>query len=177
MVSNNTALLDSRLDYDFRGALWGMSREDVKDSELSTPSSESATHLSYHDRVLELDTVVGYHFIDGSLVEAGYAFREIYGEEGLYIEQYGKFKEHLCRIYGNPLLDEDINTYCQSGDGEEDQELESLMYLAEWLTERSIIRMILMGDEQRCDFGLLHRSRGHVHIIEQTEKSVKWGIS
>ena len=49
------------------------------------------------------------------------------------------------------------------------------MLLTEWLTGRSIIRMILMGDTDRCEFGVLHKSRGHIHVIEDTERSVKWG--
>ncbi len=177
MNTKNTAILHEVPDCDFRSTFWGMSIEGVKHSEPSKPESESPSHLSYKDTVLELDTVVGYHFIDNSLVEAGYAFREQYEREGLYIEQYGKLKDYLSAIYGSPMLDEDINTFCPDAGGEGEQEPESLMLLTEWLTDRSIIRMILMGDVQRCEFGVLHRSRGHIHVIESTEKSVKWGIN
>ncbi len=177
MNMKNSAVLHEVSDCDFRSTYWGMTRDGVKHSEPCKPENESPLHLSYKDTVLELETVVGYHFIDNSLVEAGYAFSEQYDSEGLYIEQYGKLKDYLSGIYGLPMLDEDINTFCANSCGEDEQELESLMLLTEWLTERSIIRMILMGDTQRCEFGVLHRSRGHVLVIENTEKSVKWGIN
>lgn len=177
MNTKNSALLQDTANYDFRSTFWGMTVENVKQSEPRKPESESASHLSYKDRVLELDAVVGYHFIDKSLVEAGYAFHEEYERERLYIDQYGKFKDHLSNLYGDPILDEDINSFCTDCSAEGEQELESLMLLTEWLTDRSIIRMILMGDTDRCEFGVLHRSRGHIHVIEDTERSVKWGIN
>ena len=177
MSTKSSAVLHEVGECDFRSTFWGMTREGVKHSEPSAPQSESRTHLSFKDRVLELDTVVGYHFIDNSLVEAGYAFREKYDREGQYIKQFGLLKDHFSGIYGKPILDEDINTLC-TGCGEEGgEECESLMLLTEWLTERSIIRMILMGDSDRCEFGVLHRSRGHLGVIEDTERSVKWGIN
>jgi len=177
MITKNSAVQNDESEYDFRSAFWGMTRDGVKHSETRKPESESASHLSYKDRVLELDAVVGYHFIDDSLVEAGYAFRDNYDCEGLYIVQYGKIKDHLSVIFGNPILDEDINTVFTNSEGEEEQELESLMLLTEWLTDRSIIRMILMGDADRCEFGVLHKSRGHIHVIKDTERSVRWGIN
>jgi hypothetical protein len=177
MITKSSAAQSEVSNYDFRTTFWGMTRNGVRHSESSMPESESPSHLAYKDRVLELHTIVGYHFIDNSLVEAGYAFREHYDCERLYVEQYGKLKDHLSVIYGNPILDEDINTFF-SNSGEEDiQELESLMLLTEWLTDRSIIRMILMGDTDRCEFGVLHRSRGHIHVLEDTERSVRWGIN
>ena len=176
MSRKSSAALHEVTDCDFRSTFWGMTREGVKHSEPSAPESENRSHLSFKDRVLGLDTVVGYHFIDDSLVEAGYAFREKYDREGLYISQYGVLKEHFSGMYGKPILDEDINTICTSCE-EEDEDCESIMLLTEWLTERSIIRMILMGDSERCEFGVLHRSRGHIHVIEDTERSVKWGIN
>lgn len=51
------------------------------------------------------------------------------------------------------------------------------MLLTEWLTDRSVIRMILMGDADRCELGVLHRSRVQLQVIEKTERSVRCGIN
>lgn len=177
MCRKNSAALNEPVVCDFRNTFWGMTREEVKQSEPGAPESESRTHLSYKDLVLDLNTVVGYHFIDNSLVEAGYAFRAKFDSDGLYINQYVLLKDHFCQFYGLPIIDEDINTLCTSCEEDEDECNESLMLLTEWLTDRSIIRMILMGDSDRCEFGVLHRSRGHIRVIEDTERSVKWGIN
>ena len=104
MVTKNSAVQYGAADYDFRGTFWGMTKDGVKHSETHKPESESASHLSYKDQVLELDAIVGYHFIDDSLVEAGYAFRDNYDHEGLYIVQYGKIKDHLSVTFGNPNI-------------------------------------------------------------------------
>jgi len=177
MNSKYSAAVQDFPDYDFRSTLWGMTKEEVKCSERIHPESEGTSHIVYKDRVLELDTIVGYHFIDDSLVEAGYAFRESYMDEGLYVKQYIKIKDFLSNTYGSPTLDEDINAACCYGSEDSSGDYDSLMFLTEWLTGRSIIRMILMGDEDGCEFGVLHRSRGHIHVIENTEKSLREGIN
>ena len=176
MNSKHSAAVSEVTDYDFRNTLWGMTKEEVIYSESLQPESETGSHVTYKDRVLELDTVVGYHFIDDLLVEAGYAFREKYTDEKLYIKQYVKIKAFLSGAYGTPMLDEDINAaYSEGSDAAVD--CDSLMLLTEWLTDRSIIRMILMGDEDGCEFGILHRSKGHIHVIENTEKSLRKSIN
>ena len=164
-------------DCDFRSTLWGMTKEEVKYSEIIRPESESTSHVTYKDRVLELDTIVGYHFIDDSLVEAGYAFRESYTDEWLYVKQYIKIKDFLSSMYGSPTLDEDINADCCNWSEDSAEDYDSLMFLTEWLTDRSIIRMILMGDGDGCEFGILHRSKEHIRVIENTEKSLREGIN
>ena len=177
MSTKSSAALSELPDCDFRSTSWGMTREEVKQSEPAAPQSESRSHLSFSDLVLELDTVVGYHFIDNSLVEAGYAFRVKFDSDGLYTQHYDLLKQHFSEFFGKPIIDEDINTLCTNCEEEKGGCNDSLMLLTEWLTERSIIRMILMGDSERCDFGVLHRSRGHLRVIEHTERSVRWGIN
>ena len=62
---------------DFRGTSWGMSKEEVKFSEYIAPLNEGEGFISYRERVMGLDAVVAFHFLEGSLVEAGYARKGI----------------------------------------------------------------------------------------------------
>lgn len=154
---------------DFRGASWGMTKEEVRFSEGLFPLSEGEGYITYGERVMGLDAFVGYHFLKGALVEAGYAFRGFPGGGQAYIREYAKVKDILADSYGKPSVDEDTcgecggsrARCCAGGCG-----ACSLVYLSEWTTPRSVIRLVLMGEGRRFDFGLLHRSREYDRLIE-----------
>jgi hypothetical protein len=158
---------------DFRGAFWGMTKEEVKRSEGLLPLSEGEGYVTYGERVMGLDSVVGYHFRDGALVEAGYAFREPLGGGHVYISEYSKVKGLLTGSYGEPALDEgeygECGAFCVRCSGGECSDACPLIYLSEWMTGRSVIRLVLMGGESGYDFGLLHRSREHEMLIGRGE--------
>lgn len=164
-----TALLARSIaEFDFRNAWWGMSKWEVKHSEDALPQSEGEGYLTYRENVMGLDTVVGFHFLEGSLVEAGYAFREPFQTEHGYVKEYEKVKNILTGEYGEPKIDEDLGIAARPAGHLKDDD--TLMYLSEWLTGRSIIRLILMGGENGYEFGVLHRSREHALIIAGNER-------
>ena len=70
-MNTETAFAFTQAFRDFRGASWGMSKEEVKLSEGLAPLNEGEGFISYRERVMGLDAVVAFHFLDGSLVEAG----------------------------------------------------------------------------------------------------------
>ena len=157
---------------DFRSASWGMSKKEVRRSEGFPPLGEGEGYITYRERVMGLDAVVGFHFREDSLVEAGYAFREALGGESVYITEYGKVKGILSRSYGEPAIDEGIcaacgmcGRVCQCGDAAWSGQ--SLVFLSEWMTGRSVIRLVLMGEGGGFDFGVLHRSREHARLFER----------
>lgn len=156
-------------DGDFRGASWGMTKEEVKFSEGLFPLSEGEGYIAYGERVMGLDAFVGYHFLNGALVEAGYAFRGFPGGGQAYVREYAKLKGILAGSYGEPSVDEDTcaecggcSARCHAG---ECGDACSLVYLSEWTTPRSVIRLVLMGEGMGFDFGLLHRSIEHELLI------------
>ena len=157
--------------HDFRRASWGMSKKEVMRSEGVPPLSHGEGYVTYGESVMGLDAVVGFHFRRDSLVEAGYAFREPLGGESMYVREYAKVKGILSGSYGNPAIDEDIcagcglcGKVCRCGDAV--RSAQSLIYLTEWMTGRSVIRLVLMGEKGVFDFGLLHRSSAHALCLE-----------
>lgn len=154
---------------DFRGSSWGMSKEEVKRSEDLVPLNEGESYITYGERVMGLASVVGYHFLEGGLVEAGYAFREPLGGERVYVREYSKVKGMLAGSYGEPSMDEaasgECGGFCVRCSGEECRNTCPLIYLSEWTTGRSVIRLVLMGEGSGFDFGLLHRSMEHDRLI------------
>lgn len=174
MKSKSAVLSDCGLEFDFRNAYWGMTKSEVKYSEIASPNSEGESYITYRENVMDMDAIVGFHFLNGSLVEAGYAFREQEGDECRYLREYDKVKHHLTRVYGEPRFDENMSegvSLCGEACGHDAAaSADTLLFLSEWLTGRSIIRLILMGEGGTYDFGLLHRSREHVPLIEIMSK-------
>lgn len=163
MKSKNAQAEAMSPEYDFRSSWWGMSKGDVRYSEDVTPQSEGEGYITYRKKVMGLDTIVGFHFLEGSLVEAGYAFREPLRTEHNYRSEYERVKDILTDEYGEPSIDGDLAEMCCDFSDDD-----SLAYLSEWLTARSIIRLILIGGDEGYEFGVLHRSREHAYRVAKT---------
>ena len=143
---------------DFRKTLWGMTKAEVKHAEKAYPLSENETYITYKDRIMGLDATVGFHFADDSLIEACYAFREYYQDRDLYLRQYERIKLILTRMHGRPIIDRDLSSPC-----EEDgccagpvSEADDNMFIVEWLTCRSIIRLLFVSNKSCSELGVLH---------------------
>ena len=94
----------SKSHYDFRKSNWGMTKQEVKLAERIYPMSESKTHITYSDIIIGLEAIVGFHFEDDLLIEAGYAFREVFKEKDFYFLQYNRVKLMLNHRYGESLI-------------------------------------------------------------------------
>ncbi len=164
---------------DFRGASWGMSKDEVKFSESVAPLSEGEGFIAYGERVMGLDAVVGFHFMENSLVEAGYAFREPLEGGHTYIKEYRKLKGMLTGSYGEPSYDEcacgECRGFCVCCPGEESADRYPLVYLSEWATPRSVIRLVLMSEGRGFEFGILHRSKEHEMLVTGSGKEPRNG--
>ena len=59
---NNTENSEAVVKYDFRRANWGMSRQEVKESEEMEPVIESDNTLDYNTFLMGMQTQIGYTF-------------------------------------------------------------------------------------------------------------------
>ncbi len=89
----------------FRSTRWGMSKEQVvriegKPDHLK--NSEGLDFIQYPQRILNMDCMIGYVFVENKLAKARYSFLGKRGDENQYIEEYDKIKEILVNIYGKP---------------------------------------------------------------------------
>jgi len=89
----------------FRSTRWGMSKEQVvgiegKPNHLE--NSEGLDFIQYPQRILNMDCMIGYVFVENKLAKARYSFLGKRGDENQYIEEYDKIKEILIKIYGKP---------------------------------------------------------------------------
>jgi len=162
--------LSQVLEYDFRNSIWGMTKAEVKLSEKAYPLSENETHITYKDTVMNIEATIGFRFIDDSLIEAGYAFREAHKDRDLYIRQFERVKVMLTRMYGEPLIDKNIGKQ-RANEGypvESDSESDSHMFIVEWHTRRSAIRLLLVDEKSSSEFGILHLRREHDSIYKMS---------
>jgi len=170
MEAKYKRVVDQVIDFDFRKTFWGMTRSDVKISENTYPLSENETHITYDDTFMSLRATVGFHFMDDLLIEAGYAFREFYTDRALYISAYERVKLMITQIYGAPAIQRDYGSTCEKNccciETCTDQSAE--MCIVEWLTERSIIRLLFVSDESSTEFGILHLSRKQDNIFKSS---------
>lgn len=158
MRSNFSTALSEAIPFDFRKTTWGMSRSQVKLAESRYPFSENATHITYTDQFMKLGATVGFHFIENSLVEAGYAFHEVCLDLESYVLKYEEVKLELSHVYGLPNIDKEVGVSC-GNDSCCYIEAYNKMLIAEWRTIRSIIRLILASYKVSTQFGVLHISR------------------
>lgn len=158
MRSNFAEAQSEAIPFDFRKTTWGMSRSQVKLAESRYSLSENETHITYTDQFMKLQTTIGFHFIEDSLVEAGYAFHEFCLDLESYVSKYEEIKLELSLRYGLPIIDKEVGLSCGNdsccyikGDNK--------MFVAEWKTLRSIIRLLLVSDKISTEIGILHISR------------------
>ncbi|MGB2691420.1 MAG: hypothetical protein WBC96_02890 [Thermodesulfobacteriota bacterium] len=161
MRSNFAEAQSEAIPYDFRKTTWGMSRSEVKLAESRYLLSENKTHITYTDQFMKLEATIGYHFINDSLVEAGYAFREVCLDLESYILKYEEVKLKLSQSYGFPIIDREVGISCEKDSCcmQPRANVDSKMFIAEWKTARSIIRLLLVSDKVSTEFGVLHISR------------------
>ena len=89
-------------EFHFRDADFGMTKQQVKDSEKEKPKTEDDDSLLYTDRLLGFEVVVIYMFVDNKFFLGQYIFEQEYTNENRYIEDFRKIKSALKEKYGNP---------------------------------------------------------------------------
>jgi hypothetical protein len=89
-------------EYDFRKTRWGMTKQEVIKSEKSKAASDEPDSLIYATKILGLDAVLLYEFINDKLMGSGYIITEKYSNENKYIEEYNDIVAALKKKYGKP---------------------------------------------------------------------------
>lgn len=89
-------------EYTFRKTIWGMNKEQVKETEKEIVFDYEII-LGYEDRILELDCSLIYFFEGEKLVRAKYVIDEEHSNKNQYITDYNTLKAALSKKYGEPL--------------------------------------------------------------------------
>ena len=118
-TEKDTALKQSKYQYDFRKTNWGMSKEQVKATEDKEPDDEyefdamlgydeDITVISYDVTISGKDFNCTYSFLEDKLYNGRYFFTGDHADKNLYIDDYEELKEILTKKYGKPMTDKMI---------------------------------------------------------------------
>jgi len=140
--------------YDFRLANWGMSKEEVMESEWNEPAQNSDNTLDYSVIIMNMRTQIGYTFKDNELIRAGFFFLTKPETKNEYIDNYLKIKEGLIHVNGEPVIDtikqkdpskkiEALNMGQAVCDGD-------VIYATQWDLPATAIQLVLRGENSEC---------------------------
>lgn len=159
---------------DFRNAKWGMSKEQVKKTELSKPIGENDGLLGYEDKIANLTCQIAFEFVDDTLSSAHYLIKEKHINDNDYITDFNKLKDLLSEKYGKPSMDKivwkgslykgDVEHYGLAVISGE------LVYAAQWQTELTNITLILSGDNFTPYLAIMYESSQYKYLKDKKEK-------
>ena len=163
-------------DFTFRKTRWGMSIQQVKQSEPIEPDESKENILLYKINILNKNVFLVYFFVNNKLVRARYVLAEEHSNKNDFINDYDEFKEIIKKKYGKPVK-EDI--FWKSRIYKNDPSnygmaiaTGNLIYLSSWKTNDSKIICFLRGDNFKiyCGVEYLSKELGSLEK-EQAEKS------
>ena len=167
---------------DFRQASWGMTQEEVKETENSVPTEEMPNVITYVNEFEGIPVITGYLFEDGKLNRAGYVMTNSYPEPEDYVRDFNKLRDSYTASYGRPSYDmlnwkegaqSDIGAkaYAQAAcDGD-------VQYLAGWDRDESVVRLMLHGRDGKCELGVMYESKQYYINPEVKQKELEKGGS
>ena len=154
----------SEVSYSLRNVNWGMSIQEVVQSEEQEYDymSEDESSLLYSDVTAGnvKFSYLKYSFDNVALNQATYYADDTHSSDNLYVEDYKTLKDKLTSLYGTPnpddvkeiwyddLYKDDPNDYGKAvarGD---------LTMATRWTTDTSIITLFLSGDNYQCKLAI-----------------------
>jgi len=150
-------------NFDFRSVSWGMTIEEVKQSEKLELLHEGDADLLYSSEyVAGLPATIIYRFQNQKLVQGSYTFDALHSNANDYIDDYNNIKEALTKLYGNPLVDEQVWKDDLFKDDPSSYGLAvsagQLLYATQWETETTAIVLGLSGDNYEISHFLFYTS-------------------
>jgi hypothetical protein len=149
-------------DYNFRKTKWGMSMQQVKESEPLEIDHSNDKLLRYKSIALDKNVYIIYGFVDDKLFRARYVLAEGHSNNNDYIDDYNAFKNILTTKYGKPIYDKVIwKTNLYKRDPQHwglAIALGHLSYFSKWIKDDTEIVCALMGDNNEITCGVEYQS-------------------
>lgn len=163
--------------YDFKMANWGMTMAQVKASEPKKPANETAESLTYNSAIARMFAYTTYQFKDGKLYRAGFIFAEKRENDNKFIEDYETLKGYLIQANGSPVIDGEKQL---NPDAVIDPDNKGaavcrgdMIYGAQWNIPRSVIRLVLRGEDSKCLLTVIYTSASAANSIADQDGTGK----
>ena len=166
--------------HDFRLARWGMSMEEVMESEETEPGLKSDNTLDYSVFIMGMQTQIGYTFKDNELIRAGFFFLTKPKTQNEYIDNYLKIKKKLIRANGEPVLDtvqpKDPSKKIDQANMGQAVCNGDVIYATQWDLPATDIQLVLRGEDSECLLTILYLSEeGLRQMLSDRLKNQKQG--
>jgi len=159
ITSLSLTILANEQVTDFRKTNWGMSREQVKETEDKNPDFEDNIILNYNVAIHGKDFVCTYRFLNDKLYDIKCVFIG-HTNKSLYIDDYKELKEIFIKKYGKPKSElypgkyglevaNDLVTAIRVGDE---------AYWAQWSTPNTKIDLMLVGENNKINLIIKYKS-------------------
>ena len=149
--------------YTFRKTTWGMTNQEVRQSEEATFVRNSGDTLIYQGTVAGLYSYIAYNFVQGKLAWTKYLISERHSNKNDYIGDYDRIKQMLIKKHGKPGKDEQ---YWRNDLYKDDFEhwgfamsLGHLVYYTTWQTPETDMYLGLTGDNGQVELTVEYQSR------------------
>lgn len=166
--------------YDFRAAMWGMSMEEVMESEKSKPTIKTENTLDYITFLTGMRTQIGYTFKDNKLIRAGFFFLTKPKTQNEYADKFLQIKKELIKANGEPIIDKvqqidpskkideaDMGQAACNGDA---------IFAAQWDLPATDIQLVLRGENSECVLTILYISEEGLRQMLSDRLEKKQGI-
>lgn len=134
----------------FRDTKWGMSMQEVKNTEKKEPIYEEGGMIVYEDYLIQLPVEIIYIFVDNKLTRAKYLFKQSHTNKNDFISDYKSLNNALKNKYGNPNSEDHYWSDDLYKDTPSDWGLALSVgyhsYFTEWDTNKTEILSALYGD-------------------------------
>lgn len=154
-----TSKPEEKIEGDFRSASWGMSIEEVKQTESQPPDEAIGNALLYTgNKILDFSVATLYQFSDDKLVMGGYVFTQTHSEKLQYYQDYKKIAEAYKEKYGDPTLENAnwLNDLYKSDPKDWGRAIAAghVTFQTVWKTQNTIIIVATTGDNYKITLGV-----------------------
>jgi hypothetical protein len=168
---------------DFRKAVWGMSPSEVKTGEAQKPVLEKDQGLkrivAYSDHIIGLECAVYYIFVQNQLIRAKYLILEDHSNKSEYLLDFTALEKALTEKYGKPTKQETLwkNDLFRTEPQQWGLAVSAghLMKYSSWETARTVISIIIKGDNYEVSLGVEYSGKILSELEESADKKEQEG--
>ncbi|HOF34841.1 MAG TPA: hypothetical protein PK624_12960 [Spirochaetota bacterium] len=172
--------LFSEEEYDFRKARWGMSFEEVLNSEEVEPLySVKNEHITYRDSIFFKYYSFNYSFSDGKLSSIFVSFDDLFPlEKNNYFEEYNEIKKLYEKRYGKVSKSQTIwynKKFKNSPDRINEAISKKHVNIGDaWILEKTVISLgIVVNDSGKVSIVVLYKEKIEGTMTEKDYLSEK----
>ena len=150
-------------EFDLRKLKWGMTIDEVLESETLKVDAKVGGQLKYSAVIDNIDFTLLYTFKDGRLYKAVYTCKETYVNKNDYITDFNNLKGKLEKKYGTPkstgLAWKGEKYKANEADWGKAVSEGQLDYHTRWQNDRSTIDLKLTGSSFKCQMDITYEAR------------------